>query len=563
MSALAAPSFEARTTPELQIAPKRALRSFAGERLALAVIALWIPLQLLLTWPAPLTPAFDGPWRYDTSIFAYEGALVRGGAMPYVAFWDHKGPLIYLLNAAGLSISGGHLWGIWLIGLVAVGLAAALGYRAMREAFGVPAALIGIVFFIVALGGFESGTNMTEEYALPLAWAAALVLVRWTRTRLATWNVGIALGAIGGLAFFLRGNLAGASAAVALTIGVVLLRERRPGAFARTIVGALIGVGAAGAPLVAWLAHGGALHAFWDQAIEYNLTYTRANFTQRLVSAIAGVWLATLTAPLLLPAAGLVACARRLARPRAHERSQTMMLFALIWFVIELLLASLSGRPYDHYFIMLVPPMALLTAALVSEILSHSHAPARSGRRVRFPALIAALFALVMLRPLFGNLVLRARTTGIVPSRASSQVVQTADYVRAHSSSSDRLLVWGLSGGVYFLAQRPAASKYLFAFPLLTRTYGDSIAADFLAELRRAPPAIIVDAAVSDQSAPPLSRWDATWHFPRLGWYAPYRTMTPSLEPFYEFVARNYTAVAVVGSERWTVYRANARLATR
>jgi hypothetical protein len=207
--------------------------------------------------------------------------------------------------------------------------------------------------------------------------------------------------------------------------------------------------------------------------------------------------------------------------------------------------------------------MALLTAGLVAEILAHSRTPANLGRRIRSPAIIAALFALVMLRPLAGNLVLRARTAGLVPSRASSQVVQTADYVRASSSPSDRLLVWGLSGGVYFLAQRPAASKYLFAFPLLTRTYGDSVAPIFLAELRRTRPAMIVDAAVSDHSAPPLSRWDATWHFPQLGWYPPYRTMTPSLEPFYEFVAQNYTPVAVVGPERWTVYRANARMAAR
>jgi hypothetical protein len=142
-------------------------------------------------------------------------------------------------------------------------------------------------------------------------------------------------------------------------------------------------------------------------------------------------------------------------------------------------------------------------------------------------------------------------------------VVQTADYVRAHSDPSDRLLVWGLSGGVYFLAQRPPASRYLFAAPLLTRSYGDSVAPDFLAELRRTPPAIIVDAAVSDESAPPLSHWDAAWHFPRLSWYAPYRTMTPSLEPFYDFVSRNYTPVAVVGPERWTVYRANARVASQ
>jgi 4-amino-4-deoxy-L-arabinose transferase-like glycosyltransferase len=238
-----------------------------------------------------------------------------------------------------------------------------------------------------------------------------------------------------------------------------------------------------------------------------------------------------------------------------------VVMFALIWIVIELLLASISGRPYDHYFLMLLPPMALLTASLVAELLSFPLTPANVRRRVRSPAIIAALFALVMLRPLVGNLVLRARTTGIVPPRASSQVVQTADYVRAHSDPADPLLVWGLSGGVYFLAQRPPASRFLFAFPLLTRTYGDSVAPDFLSELRRSPPAIIVDAAVSDESAPPLSQWDPAWHFPRLSWYAPLRTMTSSLRPFYDFVARNYTPVAKVGPEQWTVYRANTRMA--
>jgi len=119
-------------------------------------------------------------------------------------------------------------------------------------------------------------------------------------------------------------------------------------------------------------------------------------------------------------------------------------MFALIWIVIELLLASISGRPYDHYFVMLVPPMALLTAALVAELLSLSHTPTGLPRRVRSPVIVATLFALVMLRPLVADLVLRARTTGLVPSRDASQVVHAADYVRAHSAPDDRLLVWGL-----------------------------------------------------------------------------------------------------------------------
>jgi Dolichyl-phosphate-mannose-protein mannosyltransferase len=555
-------STTASPSPALSHAPVVRLRAHQpgiGERLALVLVALWIPLQFLATWPAPLTPALDGPWRYDTAIFAYEGAMVRGGAMPYLAFWDHKGPLIYLLNAAGLSLSGGHLWGIWIVGLLAIWIAAALGYRAMRNALGVPAALIALVFFVFGIGGFETGANMTEQYALPLAWGSALALVQWARTRRSALATGLSLGALGALAFFLRGNLAGAAMAAAVTLTIVLLRERKFGGFVRTALASLAGAAIVGAPLVWWLVRGGAMHAFWDQAIMYNLAYTQADFTQRAASAIAGVWLASATAPLVLPAAGLVACVRRLRRTPVHDQSHPVLLFALIWIVIELFLASVSGRPYDHYFMTLVPPMALLTAVLVSEAQSLSFVGASLRRRVRSPVLVAALLALVMARPLVADFVLRARTVGLVPSRASSQVVQTADYVRAHSALTDRLLVWGLSGGVYFLAQRPPASRYLFAFPLLTRTYGDSVAADFLSELQRTRPALIVDASVSDESAPPLSHWDPSWHFPRLSWYAPYRTMTPALRPFYEFVAQNYTPVAVVGPERWTVYRAKAQ----
>ncbi|MHB1223005.1 MAG: hypothetical protein ACYC2G_03005 [Gemmatimonadaceae bacterium] len=540
-----------------QVAPirPRAWMWRPGERLALVLIALWIPLQLLAVWPAPLTPALDGPWSSDAAIFVYEGALVRQGSLPYRDFWDHKGPLIYLVNAAGLWLSDGRLWGVWAAGLVATWAAAAAGYRAMRDSFGVPGTLVGLLFFVLALGGMAAGTNMTEHYALPLAWGSALVLVRWARTRRTTIGTGIALGALGMLSFLLRANLAGAAISAALVIAVVLIGGRRPRGLLRAAAGAAIGVAVVGVPVAAWLARGGALQAFWDQAIVHNLLYSRADLTQRVTSAIAGVWLATVTAPLILPVAGLALCIRRLRRSEASDGSYPAVLFAVTWTVVELLLASVSGRPYDHYFTMLLPPFAMLSAALVAE--GSSLVPVRLRRRVRPPALVAALLALVMARPLVDRLVLRVRDGGIVPPAASSQAALTASYVRAHSAPDDRLLVWGLAGGVYFLADRPPASRYLFAFPLLTPTYGDSVTREFLADIHGTRPAIIVDAAGPSSTVPALGRWDPDWRFPRSRWYRPFRVMTPSLRAFYDLVERDYTAVAVVGPERWVVYRAN------
>ncbi|MES2524228.1 MAG: glycosyltransferase family 39 protein [Gemmatimonadota bacterium] len=524
------------------------------ERIALGLIALWIPLQLWYAWPALFATPFDGPWRYDPSIFAYEGLLLRSGAMPYVDFWDHKGPLIYLIDAAGLMLSGGQLWGIWTVGLVAIWSACAAVYAALRATFGVPAALAGVVFLLLALAGIDTSANMTEQYALPLACASALVLVRWTRSR-ASLIAGLALGVLGALGFFLRANLAGAPASAALTVVVVLLGAGDMRGARHHASGLVIGALTVCLPLLAWLADGGALQAFWQQAIVYNLQYSQATWSQRATTGIVGLWMASATAPLVLPLGGLIVAVRRLLRERLESAQQTVLFFAVVWLGAELILASVSGRPYDHYFMMLLPPLATLTGVLVTAGLP-TLLPSL-WRRVPYPAVSAALLVLVLLRPLIDRFVERARAPGLLPDAATSQVMLTADFVRANSAPDDRLLVWGLAGGVYFLSDRPPASRYLFAFPLLTPGYGDSVAPRFLADLRRSAPHLIVDATVSDPSAPSLDAWNGAWRFPQSRWYAPFRTMTPALQPFYAFVAENYSVIGVVGPERWTVYRAN------
>lgn len=527
-----------------------------GEWIVLALLALWIPFQLLAAWPAPLAPSLDGPWRYDPAIFLYEGELVRHGAMPYLSFWDHKGPLIYLIDAAGLALSGGEIWGVWAAGVATIWLAAAFGYRAMRGAFGVAGALLGLVVFVFGLAGIATGTNVTEQYALPLAWGAALVLVHWARTRRCTAGVGFALGALGTLAFLLRANLAGAATSAVLTIAIVSVQERRTASLGRVALGSIAGVAAAAGPVLVWLAHGGALGAFWDQTITYNLLYANNSWIQRLFAAFAGIWLATATVPLVLPMAGVASCVRWLRRSSRDDRAYPVMLFAAIWIALELLLSCTSGRPYDHYFLMLLPPMAFVSAALVSEVAPFIRTHARNPDR--WIGVIVTAIALALVIPVASGLGVKAATGRLVPDRDSSQVIPTVEFVRANTEPDDHLLVWGSAGGVYFLADRPPATRFLYAYPLLTRSYGAKVVPLLLEDLRRTPPTLIVDATDSS-NVPTLAHWDPGWRFPRFFSRTPYWTMTPSLRAFYDFVARNYTPVATVGPERWTVYRARTR----
>ena len=40
---------------------------------------------------------------YDAGVFNYVGMVIQHGGMPYVDVFDHKGPLIYLINALAVE----------------------------------------------------------------------------------------------------------------------------------------------------------------------------------------------------------------------------------------------------------------------------------------------------------------------------------------------------------------------------------------------------------------------------------------------------------------------------
>jgi hypothetical protein len=54
------------------------------------------------------------PWT-DSSVFLTIAQGMLRGKTPYLDFFDHKGPLIYFINAAGLALGG--FTGAWFLEL--------------------------------------------------------------------------------------------------------------------------------------------------------------------------------------------------------------------------------------------------------------------------------------------------------------------------------------------------------------------------------------------------------------------------------------------------------------
>lgn len=201
----------------------------------------------------------------DSGAFLYVAKGILEGETPYIDRWDHKGPLLYLINAAGLLLS--EVWGIWLVQLgFLVGTCLAAG-KLLRAQFGTLATLFSLTILLVYFVKFVSGGNLTEQYALVFQFVALGLFVRVEQHGEPRPPPGflLTLGALGGLAFLLRPNLMG----VWVGMGLYWLVERD--ATLRKCGWAAAGGGSVLSVFVAWFAPAGGLFAFWDAVIVYNV----------------------------------------------------------------------------------------------------------------------------------------------------------------------------------------------------------------------------------------------------------------------------------------------------
>ncbi len=83
----------------------------------LLYVAMGLLVAVVLVQYAPACAKVPGR---DAGVFLYIGDRILNGGIPYLDVWDHKPPVIYFINAFGLLVGGGSVWGVWLLEFVAL-----------------------------------------------------------------------------------------------------------------------------------------------------------------------------------------------------------------------------------------------------------------------------------------------------------------------------------------------------------------------------------------------------------------------------------------------------------
>ena len=417
---------------------------------ALGIILLTVAIRLpSLLHPRPI----DSEAMY--SVVANE--IVDGGR-PYADAVERKPPLLFWTYAAVFTIAGKFNWkALHIVALVWTLCSMAGLYVIGRDLFDRNTGLIA-AFFYGVFQPWWTWKNLTFDAEmlmnLPIIWGWAIALGRSSsRLRPELFAAGALLGA----AFLLKQPAA--IAAVPLGIYLLLPSYRASRSLTRTnsiTQAAILTTGF-------FAALGVVTTVLWKQGILGDAFYwTIADHDVPHVFWQKGIvsTLIFLAACLPLVIGAILACQREneIWAGRAPERMALLGLLAA-----SAIGAAAGARFYPHYYVQLIPPLALLAAPYYARLWSRTVQPPHWLLR---PGVTYAWLALTIIAFSIHH------WTGLAPRRAPSEAGQ---YLFTHSAPADRIFVWGQSSEVYLDAHRRPACRYITTFPLTGYVFGGPI----------------------------------------------------------------------------------------
>ena len=188
------------------------------------LIAAMATCFIMLIWSAYDSPLFPLYTSGDSSIFMLIGKGITEGKIPYRDLFDHKGPVLFWIEAAGWALGGRN--GIWFIETLGAIFSVFMIMKIcelFNSRFFIPVIGTAVVYLTL----FGRG-NLCENYSLPLVYLCVYLTIKYYQSEVVKhpWIYSYIYGICFALLAFIRVNNATIICGFVLCIIIRLITAR-------------------------------------------------------------------------------------------------------------------------------------------------------------------------------------------------------------------------------------------------------------------------------------------------------------------------------------------------
>ncbi len=148
-------------------------------------------------------------------------------------------------------------------------------------------------------------------------------------------------------------------------------------------------------------------------------------------------------------------------RDESDESGYSHFAFLALWLGFSIYGAAIGGRGYGHYFIQIVPPLALVAAAGYTFVKHYKKS------FWSWLLILAVIFTASRI-----DIIKTYELVNYPNYKSEISFRKTGEYIKSMSVPDDKIYVWGWSTPVYYFADRRSASRFIISDFVSGRIFG-------------------------------------------------------------------------------------------
>lgn len=428
-------------------------------------------ITFLFLFKSPLHPWVKSDSGVDSSVFKSIAVMMDNGLMPYKDTFDHKGPLLYIINFIGYKLGG--YCGIWYVEFISLFVSLIIAYKIARFKCNKSSSLVVVFLFLTLLYNFIEDGNFIEEYSIPFICGSLYIFLDYILNDKVTNLRLILCGLSFGGCLMLRPNTIALWIVFCLVILIKCLFEKKYKDLFKFIFYFVIGISIIVVPLVLWLYFNDSLIAFWECYIKFNFSYTNSLMDNFISYYRVSTFFTFINDVLILLSIILSIIV-------FFYKKDKVIIYNLLFTFLSLLFISISGVEFPHYGMLLVACIIYPFSCFFGLNIKNKY--------VIF-SIYFYLYIIVGFMWLDVFMYFPRLSFGGVDN-ISEDVRYITNFIKNNTEKNDKISVYGNWNIIYILSERESVSRYSYQIPI--NKINENIIEDYFIDLSEYLPKYIV-----------------------------------------------------------------------
>lgn len=440
-------------------------------------------LCLMVLYSSPL---YKGLPDIDSSVFQVMGKGMLEDKIMYKDLFDHKGPIVYIINAIAFIIS--NKYGLFIMELIISYIGIIFVYKTARIVLCKKVSIFLSLFYILISFQYFYGGNFTEEYAITFMSIAMYFIIKILHNKEINKKLyWIIIGATFTINLLIKPTYISIWAAFGIVQLISSIKDKKIKELIKNIGYMIIGILIISIPIILYLIINNDIKDFINAYIVMNMKYSNSSILERIKTfkELAKAYNYNIYLVIMLISNIIILFSKKL-----NKRTKS---FITLFSILSLLLTAWAPNFFNHYLIQLAPCVTLESIFLIyvieqkikeKEILSYKII---KELPLNFICNCVIIFITVI------AIGLSIKTKGIFSNKMKidQKIINKVSEVKNYIDKDDEILVLGNNSYYYLLFDKQPEFKYFFQYPIIK--YDEKIKEETEKYIIEKKPKVIID----------------------------------------------------------------------